>query len=211
MTTYGFAIKALPKGGKPFGEEEDDENEETAGAEDASLEGADPGVSDSDPAPDDLDDLPEVPTEGSDTDAIGGDPAAPAAEEAAPEEKDGSELPGEAPLPPDDDARPWSGDLYNEGDETDPDAAYCAYTGVDGEQAWLDRTPDGTLTGWVSDSTGQVWRFTDPDAWATDVDGAQMTRTHGPEEETDPAAPAAPNEPAQPGDRGVQDPMFANQ
>ncbi|MFB8120657.1 hypothetical protein ACFC51_32925 [Streptomyces sp. NPDC055962] len=210
MTTYGFAIKALPKGGKPFGEEDDDENEETVGAGGASLEGADLGAPDSDPAAGDLDDLPEASTAGSDPAALEGDPEAPAAEDAAPEEKEGSEPPADL-MPADDDARPWSGDLYNEGDETEPDTAYCAYTGIDGEQAWLDRSPDGTLTGWVRDSTGQVWRFTDPDAWAVDVDGAQMTRTHGPEEEADPAAPAAPGEPAQPGDRGVQDQMFANQ
>jgi hypothetical protein len=95
--------------------------------------------------------------------------------------------PGEPPGPPDpavneiqppahDDSRPWAGDAYDEGDETDPAHAFAAFTGQDGEEAWLDRAPDGTLTGWVRDATGQVWRYSDDSAWALDVDGAQMQR-----------------------------------
>lgn len=210
MTRYGFAIKALPQGGKPFGEEDDDENEETAGTEEASLKGAEPGVSDSEPTEEPPAELPEDPA--ADTaSAEPADPAAPPAADTPPEEAGGAEDPAAAPAPPEDDSRPWAGDMYDEGDETTPEDAYCAYTGSNGEQAWLDRAPDGTLTGWVRDETGQVWRYTDPDAWAIDVDGAQMTRTHGPEGEDDTADPAAPADPAQPGDRGVQDSMFQGQ
>ena len=97
-----------------------------------------------------------------------------------PEAPPGSSGPPSAePDPPHDDARPWAGDAYDEGDETDPSQAFAAFTGQDGEEAWLDRAPDGTLTGWVRDATGQVWRYTDDSAWALDVDGAQMQRVGG--------------------------------
>ncbi|GAA5070957.1 hypothetical protein [Streptomyces similanensis] len=205
MTRYGFAIKALPKGGKPFGADEDDETDEAAGGPPGEAVTAaagdqpltEPGGLPEDPAP---------------TAEPAADPAVedPAAD--TPPDGDGTgEEPDPAAQPPVDDARPWSGDMYDEGDETDPEAAYCAYAGSDGEQAWLDRDPDGTLTGWVRDATGQVWRYTDPDAWATDVDGAQMTRTHGPEGDDSMTDPAAPGTPSPPVDRGVQDPMFATQ
>ncbi|MEU2968939.1 hypothetical protein ABZ687_28680 [Streptomyces ardesiacus] len=217
MTRYGFAIKALPQGGKPFGE--DDENEETAGTEEAPLDEAGPGVSDTEPFDGAGDELPEDPTAApavpdAEPAASARDeeetPAAPPEGGAPPEEKDTGEDPGAAPAPPDD-SRPWAGDLYTEGDETTPDNAFAAYTGVDGEQAWLDQAPDGTLTGWVLDSDSQVWRYTDPDAWATDVDGAQMTRTHGPDGDPGAAGQSGPDDQAPPGDRGVQDPMFASQ
>ncbi|QOV40164.1 hypothetical protein IM697_18225 [Streptomyces ferrugineus] len=209
MTRYGFAIKALPQGGKPFGEE-DDENEDTAGTEEASLETAGPGVSDNDPSEDPaVEDLPEDPTAAPAAPAE--DHAAPPATDTPPEGEGVGEDPGAAPELPDDDSRPWAGDMYDEGDETDPENAFAAYTGSDGEQAWLDQAPDGTLTGWVRDSTGQMWRYTDPDAWAIDVDGAQMTRSHGPEGGDGTTDPAAPGGQAPPEDRGVQDPMFASQ
>ncbi|MFJ4880054.1 hypothetical protein ACIP93_33270 [Streptomyces sp. NPDC088745] len=215
MTRYGFAIKALPQGGKPFGEEDDDENEETAGTEEASLETAGPGVS-SEPPGNLEEELPENPAAA--PAAPGEDPAAPEtsaeppAPDAPPEEGGAEEDPGAAPAPPEDDSRPWAGDEYNEGDETDPEGpeSWCAYTGSAGEQAWLDQAPDGTLTGWVRDGDGQVWRYTDPDAWATDVDGAQMTQTHHNGEDRT-AGQAAPGDAAPPGDRGVQDSMFASQ
>lgn len=197
VTRYGFAIKALPQGGKPFGEE-DDENEDTAGTGEASLETAGPGISGGEPVENLEDELPE-------------DPTAPPAADTPQEEKDTEGDPDAASEPPTDDSRPWSGDIYNEGDESDPDNAFAAYAGVDGEQAWLDRAPDGTLTGWVRDSTGQVWRYTDADAWATDVDGAQMTRTHGPEEGDDTTDPAGSDDQAPAEDRGVQDSMFSSE
>ncbi|MFK0295641.1 hypothetical protein ACIQU6_34955 [Streptomyces sp. NPDC090442] len=84
--------------------------------------------------------------------------------------------PDEPQLPAQDDARPWAGDAYDEGDETDPTDAFARFAGQDGEEAWLDRASDGTLTGWVRDATGQVWRYSDDRAWALDVDGAQMHR-----------------------------------
>ncbi|MFK0159134.1 hypothetical protein ACIQVK_44575 [Streptomyces sp. NPDC090493] len=211
MTRYGFAIKALPQGGKPFGEE-DDENEETEGTEEAPLDKAGPGVSDTEPAEDFEEDLPEDPTAA--PAAIEEDPAAPPALDDPSEGDGGGENAGAAPDQPDDDSRPWAGDEYNEGDETDPDGpdAWCAYAGSGGEQAWLDKAPDGTLTGWVRDGDGQVWRYTDPDAWSTDVDGAQMTQTHhNGEDRASAAGGAAPTSPPPASDRGVQDSMFAGQ
>ncbi|MGC4950912.1 hypothetical protein ACLQ2N_32570 [Streptomyces sp. DT224] len=87
--------------------------------------------------------------------------------------------PQEMQPPQEDDARPWAGDVYDEGDETDPAEAYAALSGPNGEQAWLDKAEDGTLTGWVRDETGQVWRYSDPDTWAIDVDDAEMQETGG--------------------------------
>ncbi len=98
------------------------------------------------------------------------DDPAPGAPAAPPPEPD--------PAPPQpDDVRPWAGDMYDEGDETDPAQAYAAFSGPHGEQAWLDKAEDGTLTGWVRDESGQVWRYSDPDTWAIDVDDAGMTQT----------------------------------
>ncbi|MFJ4342711.1 hypothetical protein [Streptomyces sp. NPDC088915] len=90
-----------------------------------------------------------------------------------------------------DDSRPWAGDPYDEGDETDPAEAVFGFTGQGEEEAWLDKAQDGTLTGWVRDDTGQVWRYSDPDAWAIDVDDAAMTQTHGPDGAAGAAAPPA--------------------
>jgi hypothetical protein len=91
----------------------------------------------------------------------------------------GQEMPPEPQPPQQDDARPWSGDAYDEGDETDPAQAFAAFSGENGEEAWLDKAEDGTLTGWVRDETGQVWRYSDPDTWAIDTDDAGMVQTHG--------------------------------
>ncbi|MFG3263433.1 hypothetical protein [Streptomyces bobili] len=199
MSRYALAIKALPKGGKPFGDEEEDEQPE--GTEGEAFEG-DPSAAFEEPSPDTAEDPaapPEAPA------APAEDPAAePPAEstegrEASPE---GEQL-ADAPEPPADDARPWAGDMYDEGDEPDPDDAWSAYRGSAGEEAWLEASPDGTLTGWVRDGTGQVWRYTDPEAWAVDVDGAHMTNIHRRGEEAASQPAAAP-----PANRGVQDSMF---
>ncbi|MFI1532056.1 hypothetical protein [Streptomyces griseus] len=192
MTRYGFSYKALPAGGKPFGDDEDDDETQEApplGGEDA-------------PGPDTAaaDELspPEPPAGPSSASAPPEpEPDAPAADESAPGQGDGAAQPEEAPQPPADDSRPWAGDRYDQGDETDPEAALYGYTGTGDEQAWLDKDLDGTLTGWVRDGTGQVWRYTDVDAWAADVDGAQMTRTHSRADDGEP-------------DRGEQDLMFAS-
>lgn len=104
------------------------------------------------------------------------------------------ELPGQAPTAPpaaapapppirSDDTPRWSGDLYQEGDETSPEESQWSFTGANGEEAWLDRSSDGTITGWVRDPDGTVYRYTDPDAWAVDVDDAGMTRSAGAEGE----------------------------
>ena len=178
MTRYGFAIKALPKGNKPFEDDEDQHQEQDVPA---------PGGADAGAAP------PNEAEQGTDSgDGRGEDAPDPAADEtpeaeASPDVEasaaDGAEPPEagaitESVPAPDDDSRPWSGDMYDEGDETDPSAAFAVYKGTGGAEAWLDQAPDGTLTGWVRDATGQVWRYTDPDVWAIDVDDAQMTRTH---------------------------------
>lgn len=93
----------------------------------------------------------------------------------------------EEDVEPDDDmeGRQWSGDPYVEGDETDPSQAFAVFTSPDGDEAWLDRAPDGTLTGWVRNAEGEVWRYTDVDAWAVDVDDAGMTRADVAQEEPD--------------------------
>ncbi|MFB6630021.1 hypothetical protein ACFCWY_09005 [Streptomyces sp. NPDC056362] len=197
MTTYGFAIKALPPGAKPFGEEDDDENEEVTGSEEASLPEEELGDSDDETFEGAGEGLPDASA-----------PGPPEPDTDAPPGAEGEEDPA-VPPPPDDDSRPWAGDLYGEGDETDPGQAFAAYGGGDGEEAWLDKAPDGTLTGWVRDATSQIYRYTDADAWAIDVDGAQMTRTHGPEGDADTAGPPVPPGPAQ--DRGVQDDLFTSQ
>ncbi|MGI5337668.1 hypothetical protein ACQEVS_09855 [Streptomyces sp. CA-181903] len=177
MTRYGIAIKALPKGGKPFGDEDEDQDPDSAATDPAVSEAptddtrpstASAAASSENPPPTETADE-EIPNEASP------DGGATAAESAETPDDDAGPGPAHAP---EDDARPWSGDMYDEGDETDPADAFAAYKGADGEEAWLDQAPDGTLTGWVRDATGQVWRYTDPDVWAIDVDDAQMTRAH---------------------------------
>lgn len=186
VTRYGFAIKALPKGGKPFGDDDEDEQtpdpaEETSEAEAAPEPDADPADPTADPA--------AAPPEEPSADG--------AADEGGPDD-DVADAPDAAG--PQDDARPWSGDMYDEGDATDPAAAFAAYKGAAGEEAWLDQASDGTLTGWVRDADGQVWRYTDPDVWAMDVDDAQMTRTHSQTDSSSEQAPATAH--------GGQDPLF---
>jgi hypothetical protein len=212
VTRYGFAIKALPKGAKPFGQE-DDKNKENPG-----LETSSPGASDSDTSLDPADELPEDPTAApfapaDDPAAPPEDPAASPAGDAPPAGDGTGEEPTDAPPQPEGDSRPWAGDEYNEGEETDPDGplSWSAFTGGNGEQAWLDKAQDGTLTGWVRDSTGQVWRYTDPDAWALDVDGAHMTQTHHNGEDNAQAAGDGTQGGQPPDDRGKQDLMFAGQ
>lgn len=175
VTRYGFAIKALPKGGKPLRDDEDQEQDDLA------ADGADADAPPDDGAPSEE----PAPSPGEDSPAPEAAVTDGTAEVNPPDEEaptDGATPAGQGtadPLPrPEDDSRPWSGDMYDEGDETDPSAAFAAYQGADGEEAWLDQAPDGTLTGCVRDATGQVWRYTDPDVWAIDVDDAQMTRTH---------------------------------
>lgn len=68
----------------------------------------------------------------------------------------------------------WAGDLYEEGDQSDPAEAFARFRGASGESAWLDRAPDGTLTGWIQDADGSIYRYTDADAFAVDVDHAEM-------------------------------------
>ncbi|WP_406153219.1 hypothetical protein OG217_05775 [Streptomyces sp. NBC_01023] len=191
MTRYGFAIKALPKGGKPFGDDEEDQDQDTAAADSTDTEPA-PG-----PAAPDPDSTPAIPANEAPEDEPSEE--VPDALAETPPEEEEAESSDEAPPAPEDDARPWSGDMYDEGDETDPVAAFAAYQGASGEEAWLDQAPDGTLTGWVRDATGQVWRYTDPDVWAIDVDDAQMTRTHSQVGGDDAGAPT---------EHGGQDPLF---
>ncbi|NEA53580.1 hypothetical protein G3I60_05265 [Streptomyces sp. SID13666] len=159
MTTYGFATKALPHHLDEESDEEKAKREEldsgTAPQGRQTLSSATP-TSPTPPTPPEP--LPDAATPGTQK---------PPTDDAA------------AEPPPADDARPWAGDAYDEGDETDPAQAFAAYSGDTGEEAWLDQASDGTLTGWIRDSDGQVWRYADADAWAIDVDDAHMTRTRG--------------------------------
>ncbi|MFP3991005.1 hypothetical protein U9R90_26765 [Streptomyces sp. E11-3] len=200
VTRYGFAIKALPKGGKPFGDDDENQDHDAADEEGADagapLDTAEPDAALAvEPAADALDAEAEPDAETPEDEMSDGSAVEPQVGDGRiPEDESG----GGAPLPPEDDARPWSGDMYDEGDETDPSSAFAAYQGASGDEAWLDQAPDGTLTGWVRDATGQVWRYTDPDVWAIDVDDAQMTRTHS-------QAPGGEDASA---DHGGQDPLF---
>ncbi|MEU8540897.1 hypothetical protein AB0C52_13070 [Streptomyces sp. NPDC048717] len=167
MIRYGLAIKALPRNGKPVGEEEDRDDI-------SELEDGTPSEEDAAPAstPSPVQQQPspaggELPEESEFDETASG-----------PDDEDSSSADEYAEAGAESDARPWSGDPYDAGDETDPDDAFAAYKGAGGEEAWLDQAPDGTLTGWVRDKSGQVWRYTDPNAWAIDVDDAPMTRTH---------------------------------
>ncbi|MFG2141843.1 hypothetical protein [Streptomyces sp. NPDC048650] len=209
MTRYGFAIKALPKGGKPFGDDDEDQDQDTPAGEGADV-GAAPDVADpsAGPAVEPAEEVPADAATGAGPDSDAGMVEDEAPDAAAEEPTDGAEIPegessGDAPPVPADDARPWSGDMYDEGDETDSAAAFAAYKGANGEEAWLDQAPDGTLTGWVRDSTGQVWRYTDPDVWAIDVDDAQMPRTH--------SQANGDGDGAETTDHGGQDPLFPPQ
>ncbi|MBM9624766.1 hypothetical protein [Streptomyces zhihengii] len=56
MTRYGFAIEALPQGGKPFGEQDDENDETVEASEQASLDRADPTASGPQPNDDDFED-----------------------------------------------------------------------------------------------------------------------------------------------------------
>ncbi|MYW67150.1 hypothetical protein GTY65_24225 [Streptomyces sp. SID8379] len=172
---YGLAIKALPQGRKPFGDDNEDEQNPDAPAAEISEDVPEPGATEDEPAAD----LAADPMADPAADPTAESPQESPTEGAADEEMpDGDTSDDSAAAGPQDDARPWSGDMYDEGDETDPASAFAAYKGAAGEEAWLDQAPDGTLTGWVRDTGGQVWRYTDPDVWAMDVDDAQMTRTH---------------------------------
>jgi hypothetical protein len=110
----------------------------------------------------------------------------------------------------------WAGDLYEEGDETDPVEAFAAFTGDDGVTAWLDVAPDGTKTGWVKDGE-EVYRYSDPNAWALDVDGAGMARAgeldtpegEEPAEGEDPAAGPPADETTDPAADPAADPEAA--
>ncbi|MEU5181139.1 hypothetical protein AB0G49_13915 [Streptomyces longwoodensis] len=119
---------------------------------------------------------------------------------AAQDQDPAAEQPPAHQPPHQDDARPWAGDAYDEGDESDPGQAFAAFSGQSGEQAWLDKAEDGTLTGWVRDVDGQVYRYSDPDAWAIDVDDAGMAQTGGTG-----AQPGAGGQPA-PGGAAPADP-----
>jgi hypothetical protein len=78
-----------------------------------------------------------------------------------------------------DPGRRWAGDPYTTGPMTDPAEAFAHFSGGEGVEAWLDKQDDGTLVGWVLDGQ-DVWRYTDPNTWASDVDAAQMSRLDTP-------------------------------
>ncbi|MFD7829419.1 hypothetical protein [Streptomyces sp. MJM8645] len=108
---------------------------------------------------------------------------------------------------PADDGRQWAGDPYDDGDETLPDdpAVTARFSAPGGEEAWLERAADGTLTGWLRDPSGQVYRYSDADAWAVDVDDAGMTPSGGgTQTDEQPADGEQPENEAEP-DGGSQD------
>lgn len=84
-----------------------------------------------------------------------------------------------------DQGREWSGDPFTEGEPSDPADAFASFSSPEGDEAWLDKAEDGTLTGWVRNAEGEVWRYTDADAWAVDVDDAGMVRSEGGGDEPD--------------------------
>jgi len=98
---------------------------------------------------------------------------------------------------PTDDSRQWAGDPYDDGDEPAPDdpSVTARFATPDGEEAWLQRAQDGTLTGWLRDPSGQVYRYADADAWAVDVDDAGMTAAAGGDTATDPGTVPADQAP----------------
>ena len=107
----------------------------------------------------------------------------------------------------------WAGDIYESGDESDPAQAFAQFAGQEGETAWLDKTDDGTLTGWVRDADGTVFRYSDADAWHIDVDQAGMTRSDAGDLGAEPVDDEAPVEDAIEGEgevleaEGVIDPF----
>lgn len=133
---------------------------------------------------------------------------------AAPFPPGGAQAPGQPPVPaapsqdPAQDAQDaneevqtheWAGDLIENPDEaSDPAEAFALFKGQEGEEAWLDRADDGTLTGWVRDADGSIYRYSDTDAWAVDVDDAGMARTDPGAEDTEEQDPDAEEEDAEP-------------
>ncbi len=82
----------------------------------------------------------------------------------------------------------WAGDLIIDSNEvTDPSMAFAVFQGAEGETAWLDRADDGTITCWVRDADDSVYRYSDPEAWAVDVDDSGMSRMNDPGAAADPA------------------------
>ncbi|EXU69663.1 hypothetical protein Z951_03015 [Streptomyces sp. PRh5] len=199
MTRYAIAIKALPKGSKPFRDDDEDLEQDVSAA--GNPEPAAPPP-ESDPSAERVatpdEDTPDREVRADEEVSEKEAPDKEVPEPANGTETADGELADPTPGPEDDSGRPWSGDMYDEGDESDASAAFAAYKGANGEEAWLDQAPDGTLTGWVRDDVGQVWRYTDPDVWAIDVDDAQMTRTHS---QTD-------RDGGESADHGGQDPLF---
>lgn len=161
---YQLQYKALPKD-----DEEDELDEETTDEEVPVDEPTDP---------------PEDDAEGEEE-----PPADDAAAEEPPSEDEGEfddaedlgEPEADDPAAPDDvnKPQPFAGDVYNEGDETDPAASFAHLQGPDGTEAWLDHEPDGTMTGWVRTPNGTVYRYSDPAAWAIDADEAGLKRIGG--------------------------------
>ena len=110
-----------------------------------------------------------------------------------------------------DEGRPWSGDLYDYGAVTDPGEAFAAFGDGADVEAWLDKGDDGVLIGWVREGDA-IYRYSDPEMWSIDVDGAGMARTDGGsatmEGETIPSG--AGDELAAEGEEMLEDPTTAD-
>jgi len=170
---YSLQFKALPKKGK-----NDDPN--AFPPKDEAPAGGMPDDAAAEQSETPADESAETPAEqaAEPTEApVEGDPA-----------EEASETPAEEDAEPTDDGdehadpnapQPFSGDVYTEGDETDPAQAFAHLKGEDGTEAWLDHSPQGTIVGWVRTPDGTVYRYSDPAAWAIDADDAGLHKVGG--------------------------------
>jgi hypothetical protein len=201
---YSLQFKALPKKGK-----NDDPNafppkdEQPAGG---MPEGSPVDESAEDPA----EEATETPKEEA-AEPVEGDPAEEAQETPAEEAAEPADEPTDQEAPPEVDPnapQPFSGDVYTEGDETDPAEAFAHLKGEDGTEAWLDHDPQGTIVGWVRTPDGTVYRYSDPAAWAIDADDAGLHKVGGTMDGGAPAEAETPAEDA--GEPGEETPPAAD-
>lgn len=194
MTRFRLQFKALPKKkdedlDQPFAKSDEDP--------------AQPPVGEL-PSDEPTDDVEEEPVEDEPTDDAPVDEGDPAEE---PTEGEEDPIDEGDPAEPDPNApQPFAGDVYTEGDETDPAASFAHLKGEDGTEAWLDHSQDGTIVGWVRTPDGTVYRYSDAAAWAIDADDAGMRKIGGsmdsgapegePADEEEPEPEAAEEPPA---------------
>lgn len=166
---YSLQFKALPKKGK------NDDDPNALPPEDEQPAGDMP------PAVDDAADEAEETPEEEATETPEEEAAEPVEGDEQPDElEEPEDLEDGAPEEVDPNApQPFAGDVYTEGDETDPAQAFAHLKGEDGTEAWLDHDPQGTIVGWVRTPDGTVYRYSDPAAWAIDADDAGLHKVGG--------------------------------